>query len=176
MSFPKPAVKTRPASFPTDKAIVSRLFLTYAESLPISLAFQNFPHELASLPGNYAVQNGGALDLAYTEAPKSDATPAPEQVVSCVCLCALAPCQSCELKHLYPAPEARGLGVGKLLLDVVVARARDLGYEEMLLGTLSSMGAARRLYAGYGFGEVGAYYESVPGAVFYRLDLRELGN
>jgi GNAT superfamily N-acetyltransferase len=156
--------------FPSDKEIVGKLFLAYAESLPISLDFQNFTHEFASLPGKYAVENGGALYLAYTETPAAHGQPATEQVVGCVGLRAFSAPKSCELKRLYLTPDSRGLGVSKLLMDVVIAKARELRYKEMLLDTLSSMASARKLYEKYGFVEVDAYYESVPDAVFYRLD------
>lgn len=53
----------------------------------------------------------------------------------------------------------------------MIQQARQLGYKEMLLDTLSSMTAAQALYRKYGFEEIGSYYESVEGAVFYRLVL-----
>ena len=76
-----------------------------------------------------------------------------------------------ELKRLYLVPSARGLGASKALMDVAIARARELGYKEVLLDTLGSMTAARRLYEKYGFREIEAYYNSHPDAVFYRLEL-----
>jgi ribosomal protein S18 acetylase RimI-like enzyme len=60
----KPAVSIRPAFFPQDHSTVSTLFTAYAASLQIDLSFQSFEHELASLPGKYDEQNGGALFLA----------------------------------------------------------------------------------------------------------------
>lgn len=160
--------KVRPATFPADAEAVSKLFLAYEAFVPVSLDFQNFSREVASLPGKYAVENGGALYLAYIETPESPAT---GRAVGCLGLRAFTGSESCELKRLYLAPEARGLGVSKLLMDAAIAKARELGYKEMLLDTLSSMTTARRLYVNYGFVEVDAYYESVPDAVFYRLKL-----
>ncbi|KAJ4355241.1 hypothetical protein N0V95_003070 [Ascochyta clinopodiicola] len=57
-------INIRPARLPADTEAVSRLFRAYEESLPVSIDFQNFSHEVASLPGKYAVENGGALYLA----------------------------------------------------------------------------------------------------------------
>ncbi|KAF1850650.1 acyl-CoA N-acyltransferase [Cucurbitaria berberidis CBS 394.84] len=167
-------VKVRPALFPADKEAVSKLFLAYAHSLPISLDFQNFEHELAELPGKYGVENGGAVFLAYTPLEAHTNGPEEEQVIGCIALRSFSSSNSiptCELKRLYLAPESRGRGVSKLLLDMAIQQARVLGYKEILLDTLSSMTAARALYMRYGFEEIESYYESVEGAVFYRLVL-----
>lgn len=56
-----------------------------------------------------------------------------------------------QLRLLYVEREARGLGVGKLLVDQVVAFARDKGYRKIRLWTQSDLVAARRIYAGAGF-------------------------
>ncbi|KAF1940552.1 acyl-CoA N-acyltransferase [Clathrospora elynae] len=196
-------VKTRPAVFPNDREVVGQLFLAYAQSLPISLDFQNFEHELAGLPGKYAVDNGGAVWLAYRAQATQPSTAnlnlprgttselvgtkeKDEQSIGCIAIrpfsansttllesstSKVTPTTKCELKRLYLTPDARGRGVSKLLMDVALQKARELGYKEMLLDTLSSMTAARTLYTRYGFEEIGSYYESVENAVFYRLVL-----
>lgn len=80
----------------------------------------------------------------------------------------------CEMKRLYCAPASRGLGVGRALVDAVLAEARRLGYDEIRLDTLPSMGGARRLYGALGFVERGPYYETpVVGTVFLVKSLRE---
>lgn len=56
-----------------------------------------------------------------------------------------------QLRLLYVEREARGLGVGKLLVDQVVAFARDKGYRKIRLWTQSDLVAARKVYAGAGF-------------------------
>jgi predicted GNAT family N-acyltransferase len=70
----RPTIHIRPAAFPGDKAIVGALFLAYAQSLPISLDFQNFEHELSALPGKYAEEEGGAVWLAYSTVPPADSS------------------------------------------------------------------------------------------------------
>ncbi|EOA86127.1 hypothetical protein ACJQWK_11871 [Exserohilum turcicum] len=195
-------VNIRPAVFPDDKDTVGRLFLAYAQSLPVSLDFQNFEHELAALPGKYAVEKGGAVWLAYASPKASEPAPAPngnahsdakpvedEQAVGCIAIrpffttpttaessALLASSTSpatttCELKRLFITPESRGLGVSKLLMDVAVSEARELGYKEVLLDTLRTMTPARRLYEKFGFEETRSYYENPNDAVFYRLVL-----
>lgn len=56
-----------------------------------------------------------------------------------------------QLRLLYVEKEARGLGVGRMLVDQVVHFARDKGYRKVRLWTQSDLVAARKIYAGAGF-------------------------
>lgn len=58
---------------------------------------------------------------------------------------------SAQLRMLYVEPAARGLGIGKALIEQCVRFARDAGYERMRLWTHTIQESARRLYAGAGF-------------------------
>jgi len=62
-----------------------------------------------------------------------------------------APQDVCELRKMYILPEARGLGVGRGLLDRCLRAARELGYRECYLETLGHMTQARHLYEKNGF-------------------------
>jgi ribosomal protein S18 acetylase RimI-like enzyme len=55
------------------------------------------------------------------------------------------------LGHLALAPEARGSGTGRRLVDIVLAAARAAGYERVELFTFSDLTTARELYRGGGF-------------------------
>jgi ribosomal protein S18 acetylase RimI-like enzyme len=76
------------------------------------------------------------------------------------------------MKRLWVRPSARGLGVGRALVDRVLVEARERGYREIVLDTLPVMGDAQRLYERAGFHDVEPYYDSpVPGTRFMRRAL-----
>jgi len=56
-----------------------------------------------------------------------------------------------QLRLLYVEPEARGLGVGRLLVDQVIRFSRDKRYRKVRLWTQSELVAARGIYASAGF-------------------------
>jgi GNAT superfamily N-acetyltransferase len=189
-----PKFHIRPATSPSDLAQTKVLFTAYASSLPISLTFQNFAQELASLPGLYAPPTG-IIFLAFLGPPPNDSSPQPEPESlhhetpgsEPVGVIALRPLPSsplntstnttnkkaCEIKRLYLTPSSRGLGIGKVLVEAVIQEARRLGYEEVKLDTLRSMTSARKLYEGAGFVEVEKYYDNpFAGTAFLGMSLR----
>src|SRR5688500_5585375 len=87
-------------------AAVAALFRAYAAGLPVDPAYQDFAAELAARPGKYAGP-AGALLLARA----ADGT-----AIGCVGLRPM-PDGCGEMKRLYDAPEARGLGLGRALMD-----------------------------------------------------------
>lgn len=159
-------VEIVPAGFPRDREAVASLFDAYAKSLGIDLSFQSFADELSQLPGKYAADKGGALMIAYI------ANEQPARIIGCVAVRAFPLPATCELKRLYVVPECRGIGAAQGLIESAMTRAKALGYREMLLDTLPSMEAARKLYVRYGFEGVDKYYDSpIEGTVFMRAML-----
>jgi putative acetyltransferase len=84
------------------------------------------------------------------------------------------PADTCELRKMYFLPEARGLGLGRRMLQRCLQRARAIGFHYCYLETLDHMDAARRLYELAGFqridGPLGATGHGSCNA-FYLLDL-----
>jgi putative acetyltransferase len=58
---------------------------------------------------------------------------------------------TCELRKMYFLPEARGLGLGRALLELLLADMRAAGYRRCYLETTAAMQAAQRLYRAAGF-------------------------
>lgn len=57
----------------------------------------------------------------------------------------------CELQKMYFLKEARGKGLGNLMIDKCLQKAKELGFEKCYLETLPYMVDARKLYAKKGF-------------------------
>jgi ribosomal protein S18 acetylase RimI-like enzyme len=56
---------------------------------------------------------------------------------------------------MYVAPEVAGQGVGRALLEALVAHARSCGIESLVLTVTDGNAGAERLYAGAGFRSFG---------------------
>jgi putative acetyltransferase len=61
--------------------------------------------------------------------------------------------QRCELRKMYLHKAYRGRGLGKLLLDDALSKARQLGFRKIVLETASVLKEAIALYKSYGFVE-----------------------
>ena len=80
-----------------------------------------------------------------------------------------------EVRLLAVAPSVRGQGIGALLMDECVRRARESGAKALTLHTTDVMQAAMRLYARMGFQRASELdFQPAPGVSIkgYRLDLR----
>jgi GNAT superfamily N-acetyltransferase len=62
-----------------------------------------------------------------------------------------------ELKRMYVAPQSRGLGLGRRLLDALEAEARRLGYASVVLETGNLQPEALGLYTSSGYERIPCY-------------------
>ena len=75
--------------------------------------------------------------------------------------------QTAALYQMWVAPEARGRGAGRRLLEEVVAWARRTGADLLELGVTCGNSAASRLYAEHGFCPVGEPEPLRPGSALF---------
>lgn len=61
------------------------------------------------------------------------------------------PADTCELVKLYLYPEARGKGLGKLLIETCLAHASAAGFKQVYLESMPELSQAVRLYESFGF-------------------------
>jgi len=138
------------ATLPEHTEQARSLFLEYGVSLGFSLCFQSFDEEVKNLPGAYGPPSGILLLARYAG-----------HAAGCVALRKLED-SVCEMKRLYVRPADRGRGLGRILVERLIAEARALGYERMRLDTVASaMPDAIALYRRMGFVEI-APYSSIP--------------
>jgi len=138
------------ATLPEHIEQARSLFLEYGRSLGFSLCFQSFDEELKTLPGAYGPPSGRLL-LARCA----------DHTAGCIALRKLE-AGICEMKRLYVRPDDRGRGLGRMLVERLIAEARAIGYERMRLDTIeSAMKDAIALYRRMGFKEI-APYSAIP--------------
>lgn len=148
------------ARWPDDQALAETLFREYVASLGVDISFQNVDAELSSLPGKYA-RPGGVVLIARDgdEAAGIGAYRALEAGIA-------------EMKRLYVRPHWRGMKLGRELAEELIEDARVQGYRTIVLDTLQSMDAAKKLYLSLGFRPIVPYYDNpLPGTSYMALEL-----
>lgn len=131
------------------------LFQEYANSLNISLAFQNFDEELNIINSMYGSPMGCLLLVYDNELP-----------IACAAYRKIGE-DICELKRMYIKPDYRGKGVSQEILHILCMRAKLNGYKLMRLDTLDTMTPAIKLYSNNGFYTINAYYHNPNEGVVY---------
>jgi putative acetyltransferase len=149
------------AETPEQIDAVKSLFLEYQKWLNVSLCFQDFETELATLPGKYASPEG----RLYLVKHGSDH-------IGCIGLRKIAD-GICEMKRLYIKAEHQGLGLGKKLVELLIKDAKDIGYKSMRLDTIKEkMPNAVDIYEKHGFMKIDRYYDNPnPHTLFMELEL-----
>ena len=131
------------------------LFQEYANSLNISLAFQNFDEELNIINSMYGSPTGCLLLVYDNELP-----------IACAAYRKIGE-DVCELKRMYIKPDYRRNGVGQEIMNILCTRAKLNGYKLMRLDTLDTMIPAIKLYSNNGFYTIDAYYHNPNEGVVY---------
>jgi putative acetyltransferase len=136
------------------------LIREYAASLGIDLSYENFELEMAEFPRAYARPDGRVLIAVEGS-----------YAVGVVGLRKLSG-ETCEMKRLFVRPGFRQRGIGRMLAKRAIEEARDIGYDQMRLDTLSRLKEAVTLYHSLGFKKIGPYRVNPQKDVVYmELDL-----
>lgn len=61
------------------------------------------------------------------------------------------PGTTCELVKMYLNASVRGMGLGRKMIDYVLAAAKEAGYEEVYLETMPELNKAVKVYEQFGF-------------------------
>jgi putative acetyltransferase len=61
------------------------------------------------------------------------------------------PKDTCELVKMYLKPEARGIGLGKLLIQKCIDFAKETGYKNIYIETMPELKQALKVYEKFGF-------------------------
>ncbi len=147
---------------PEDLDKIRLIFNQYAKGLGLDLSFQNFDHELQTLPELYGAPRGCVI-LAEDETG---------QAVGCVALKPLKEPGVCEMKRLFVDSTQRGTGLGRTLASEVIHFARQAGYHTMKLDSLERLTSAVRLYQSLGFVSTEPYvFNPTSEVVYMKLDL-----
>ena len=148
---------------PDEMDTVRALFRTYLDHVAAPECFPSFEAELAALPGRFA-QPEGCILLAEFDG----------EIAGVVALRPIQP-HTGEVKRLFVLPAFHGRGLGRLLMNALLERARATGYQRLLLDTIPGrMDAAIALYRSLGFRDTGRYYDDpIPGILYMELLLTE---
>lgn len=148
------------ATSAADVEAARRLVLAHVDERAAMPGIEHMRADAIRLPGPYVAPRG-AIFLARSG----------DEPIGCVALRALSRDVG-EVKRMYVDAGWRGRGVGRALLEALIARARAMEYSVLRLGTIAEMAAARSLYASLGFTPIERYRpDEMVDTEFYELAL-----
>ena len=109
-------------------------------------------------PQKMVLGKGGHIFMVYLE----------DEAVGCVALIPMGD-GVYELSKMAVAPEMRGRGIGRRLLEYAVAQGRAIGAKSLFLGSSTKLQNAVHLYESIGFRHVPA--ERIPKLEYSRADV-----
>lgn len=155
-----PPFAVREVSDTADVDEVRRLVLEHAAARATTPGIEYMRADAARLPGPYVSPRGG-LWLAHANGAG----------IGCVGLRPLDD-ETAEVKRMYVDPAWRGQGVGRALMETLIAGARVRRYSTLRLGTLHDMTTAIALYGALGFTPIDRYRaDELIDTRFYELPL-----
>jgi ribosomal protein S18 acetylase RimI-like enzyme len=141
-----------------DYEDAKRLFQAYANSLGFDLGFQEFSKELEQVDVIYKYPEGGIFLIKKNGVS-----------IGCVGVRTFSEGIG-ELKRMYIQEEARGLKLGKQLLEAALRYSKSIGHKAIRLDTMPEMQAAIKLYRAAGFREIAPYRPNpFKEALFFEL-------
>ena len=98
-----------------------------------------------------------------------------EEIVGCGAFHTFAPGVA-EIKRVFLRDQARGLGGGRKMMEALIARIREMGFERIYMDTGRPLTTARALYKKLGFRERGPYDQTPPDIldiiIFFDMEFR----
>jgi GNAT superfamily N-acetyltransferase len=153
-------LKILQAESPEQIDAAREIFIEYEKWLGVSLCFQGFEEELASLPGKYAPPKG-RLFLAYFDS----------ELAGCGAFRRFED-NVCEIKRIYVREQFRGHGIGREMLEKLIDEARSSAYDLMRLDSwIPRMQTAIAMYRKFGFYEIEPYNENPYEMIFMEKSL-----
>jgi len=152
----------RTAVFPADTVELRALIGEYVAWLDMDLSYRGFQQEMDAFEQIFTLPSGMFL---VADSGKG--------LAACVGLkrCTAA---TAEIKRMYVKPGFRGQQIGRKLLERLIATARGLAYQRLILDAVPQTVHAQKLYRAMGFVEIDAYYEQpVAGTKFFELCISE---
>jgi DNA-binding MarR family transcriptional regulator/GNAT superfamily N-acetyltransferase len=138
--LPASPVLIRPPRLGEIALIVSRQAQVYAEEFGWDASYEGLAAEIA---GKFAQGHDAEREACWIAEWRGD--------VAGSIFVVDAGKAVAQLRLLYVEPKARGLGIGRSLVEQVVSFSRDKGYRKVRLWTQESLKAARKLYTAAGF-------------------------
>ena len=130
---------------PDDWTAARAITNQYVEWLAIDLSFQDFRSEMEYFEQVYGPPDGCYL-LARIDGHLAGGVGL-RKIDTGIC----------EMKRMYVFEDYRETGIGRKLCEVLIRKARNMGYRKMRLDTLKRLDRANRLYTDVGFYEIAAY-------------------
>ncbi|WP_295765993.1 GNAT family N-acetyltransferase [Undibacterium sp.] len=152
----------RAAVFPADTVALRALIGEYIAWLDMDLSYRGFQQEMKAFEEIFTRPSGMFL-----------AADSGAGLVGCVGLKRYTTATA-EVKRMYVRPGFRGQQLGRKLLERLIATARGLGYQRLILDAVPQTLHAQELYRAMGFTEIAAYYEQpVVGTKFFERCISE---